>query len=111
MAVSYNWSFPALDITYSEDGFSDVVNVVHWVCVASDGPFSASAYGTVGLPAPGTPFTSFDALTPEMVLGWTEGALGDKYVTEMKANLAAQIESEKAPKGGTVPPPWQAPAS
>lgn len=111
MAVSYEWSFPTLDVTYSEDGFSNVVNIVHWQCVASEDTFSAMAYGTVGLPAPGTPFISFNDLTPEIVLGWVTGSLGEEYVDGMKARLAAQIESEKSPKGGAVPPPWQAPTS
>ena len=35
--LTYSWVFPALDITYSADGFENVVNVVHWRYRAEDG--------------------------------------------------------------------------
>jgi hypothetical protein len=106
MAITYAWSFPALDVVYNEDGLQDVVQTVHWVYTAVDGDYSAYVYGTVGLQPPGQPFVSFDALTPEIVTGWTVSALGQEKVSEMSAGLAAQIEAKKNPTSGPMSPPW-----
>lgn len=106
MAIEYTWTFPALDVTYEEDGLKNVVNTVHWVYNAKDGDYTATMYSTVGLAAPGQPFVDYDDLTPEIVEGWVVGAMGEAAVDEMRASLAGSIESQKAPKGGNLPPPW-----
>jgi len=106
MAIDYTWSFPALDVTYDEDGLTNVVNTVHWIYTAKDGDYTATTYSTVGLPAPGQPFIDYNELTPEIVEGWVVGALGEETVDAMNASLAANIESQKTPKGGSLPPPW-----
>lgn len=106
MAITYTWSFPSLGIVYSEDGFQNVVNTVNWVYTAVDGEYSAYNYGSVGLPAPGQPFTSFDDLTPEIVTGWVVSSMGQERVDAMTASLASEINSQKNPTGGFVQPPW-----
>jgi len=107
MAIEYTWTFPALDVTYDADGLTNVVNTVHWVYTAKDGDYTATMYSTVGLAAPGQPFVDYSDLTPAIVEGWVVSALGEATVDEMKASLAGSIESQKAPKGGSVPPPWE----
>lgn len=106
MAISFTWGFPTLDVVYSEDGFSNVVSTVHWTYTAVDGEYTAYVYGTVGLPKPGQPFTSFDDLTPEIVEGWVVGAMGQEAVDAMTENLTNQINEQKNPKSGPMPPPW-----
>lgn len=112
MAVIYEWSFPALDVIYNEvdpatgEPVQNVVTTVHWVYAARDGNYTATMYSTVGLPAPGQPFIAYDDLTPDIVQGWTEAALGADQVAEMQASLANNIEAQKQPKGGSMPPPW-----
>ena len=108
MAINYTWSFPTLDVVYSEDGLSNVVTNVHWIYTAVDGDYTASSYGTVGLPAPGQPFISYDDLTPAIVEGWVVEALGAEKVAEMTESLANNIDSQKNPTGGSLPPPWAA---
>lgn len=110
MAISYTWSFPTLDVKYSEDGFQNVVTCVHWVYGAVDGDYSASVYGSLGLPAPGQPFVSFDDLTQQIVEGWVVEAMGQEQVDAMSASLAGNIENQKNPTGAALPPPWQSPA-
>jgi len=112
MSITYKWSFPALDVTYNEidpqtgKPVRNAVNTVHWVYTAKDGDYTSTMYSTVGLPAPGQPFVDYSDLTPEIVEGWVVSALGEATVEEMKASLAGSIESQKAPKGGVLPPPW-----
>lgn len=112
MAVTYEWSFPALDVIYNEvdpatgEPVQNVVTTVHWVYTARDGDYTATMYSTVGLPGPGQPFTAYEDLTPAIVQGWVEAALGADQVAEMQASLANNIEAQKQPKGGSMPPPW-----
>lgn len=106
MAIEYTWAFPSLDVTYNEDGMTNVVNTVHWVYTAMDDIYTSTVYGAVGLPAPGQPFINYDDLTQDVVEGWVLGALGEDAVDEMRLSLASKIEDQKAPKGGSLPPPW-----
>lgn len=106
MSVSYEWSFPTLDIAYNKDGHENVVTVVHWRLAANDDAIYATAYGTVNLAPPGQPFIQYEDLTSDIVRAWTEDAMGSDALAETKASLAREIESKKHPKGGSVPPPW-----
>lgn len=113
MAVSYEWSFPSMDVVYSETDpetgkpMKNVVTTVHWVYTASDGDCTANMYSTIGLPGPGQPFTAYENLTPSIVQGWVESALGDDKVTEMQLSLAGIIQAQKQPSGGSMTPPWE----
>lgn len=51
--------------------------------------------------------TTYEDLTPEIVQGWTESALGAEQISEMQLALANDIEAQKQPKGGNMAPPWQ----
>lgn len=110
MAISYAWTFPTLDVVYSEDGFSNVVQRVHYVYTGTDGEYTATTYNVVSLDPPGQPFISYDDLTPQIVTGWVEGALGADQLEAMNLSLANQIEAQKNPTGGALAPPWTASA-
>ena len=64
-------------------------------------------YSTVGLPGPGQPFTAYEDLTPNIVQGWVESAIGADQVAEMQKSLANSIEAQKTPQGGSMIPPWE----
>lgn len=112
MPVTYEWSFPTLDVIYNEidpetgEPVQNVVTTVHWVYTARDGIYTAKMYSTVGLPGPGQPFIAYDDLTPDIVQGWVETSLGADQVAEMQKSLANSIELQKQPKGGSMTPPW-----
>lgn len=112
MAIVYEWSFPSLDVIYSktnpatEEPVQNVVTTVHWVYTARDGDYTATMYSTVGLPGPGQPFTAYEDLTPAIVQGWTEAALGADQVAEMQQSLANSIKIQKNPLGSSMTPPW-----
>ena len=89
------WKILQLD-RKTEDGF---VTTAHWNVTATDGDFSASAYGSVGFSGDLT--TPYEDLTEEQVLGWVWEQI-DK--AEIESNLAAQINAQKNPVSATGVP-------
>ena len=87
MATTYEWSFPNF-----ETDADNKVKTIHWRYTAVDGDNSASMYGSDGQ----TNDQDFDSMTKEdaiaCVLEHSETSEDD-----MKANLDAQIASQKAP--------------
>lgn len=106
MPISYVWSFPTLDVVYNEGGFQNVVKTVHWIYTATEDTYSSYACGATTLESPGQSFTSYDDLTPEIVTGWVVSTLGQEKMDHMETMLASEIESQKTPTSGPMPPPW-----
>lgn len=107
MALTYTWNFPTLDIIYSEDGYQNVVQAVHWNYEANEGNFYENIAGCTPLPLPSGSFVNYNDLTPAIVTGWVEGALGAEKVNEMKLELANRLALKKNPKGESTTPPWE----
>jgi hypothetical protein len=97
MTTQINWNIVQLD-RKTADGF---VTCAHWTVSATDGDFSASAYGSVGFS--GDLVTPYENLTQEQVLGWVWEQI-DK--AEIEANLTKQIEAQKNPVSVTGVP-WE----
>jgi hypothetical protein len=77
-----------------------VVQTIHWVASQTDGDFTASAYGSLGVPAKDpsdSTFIDFEDLTEEQVRQWTLDAMGEEQVTALQANLNKKIEAQKQP--------------
>ena len=91
--TTYNWTIAQLEHNVADGG----VIVAHWRVSAEDGEYTASAYGTAGFTPDPTAagFVPYADLTEADVLGWVWGSV-DK--DEMEANLAKQIEDQKAPE-------------
>jgi hypothetical protein len=83
-----NWNIVQLDRKTADN----YVITAHWTCTATDGDFSANAYGTVGFS--GDLVTPYENLTQEQVLGWVWEQI-DK--AEIEANLTKQIQAQKNP--------------
>jgi hypothetical protein len=90
--TTYNWTIANLEHNVADGG----VIVAHWRVTAQDGDYSSSAYGTAGFtPDPDAAgFVPYADLTEADVLAWVWASV-DK--DEMEANLAKQIEDQKAP--------------
>jgi len=85
MAITYEWSFPNFEVD-SENK----VKTIHWRYTAVDGEYSASVYGSCA----GSEGMDFDAMTKDhAIMCVTE----NQSETDMKANLASQIEAQKNP--------------
>lgn len=105
--MNYTWGFPALNVVFSEDNLSNVIQSVSWTLTATDAEYSANCYGSIGLGSPNpASFTPYEQVTEAQVQSWTIEALGQERVDSLMANLAEQIEQQKNPTSGNLPPPW-----
>ena len=71
-----------------------IVFTVHYTVAASDGTYSSSAYGSIGLEQPEGDVVPYADLTPELVIGWVQDKLN---VEEIEAALQAQIDQQRTP--------------
>ena len=85
MAIEYTWTIPTCEHDIATGG----INVVHWRCTGTDGDYTASSYGTVGLtPDPSSSdFVTYANVTEAQAQAWvwdsvsqddTEQAIADK---------------------------------
>jgi len=87
MATTYEWSFPNF-----ETDADNKVKVIHWRYTATDDEDnSASMYGSDGQSE-----LNFDSMTKEDAIACVLEH-SDTTEDDMKANLDAQIASQKAP--------------
>ena len=87
MATTYEWSFPNF-----ETDSDNKVKTIHWRYTAVDGDNSASMYGSCA----GSDGMDFDAMTKDTAIACVI-SMSDTTEEDMKANLDAQIASQKAP--------------
>ena len=91
------WKIVQLD-RKTADGF---VTTAHWTVTATDGNFSAYAYGSVGFS--GELATPYENLTEAQVLEWVWEQINK---TEIESNLTAEIQEKKNPKTAAGVP-WE----
>ena len=109
MAVSYQWNVQQMDAYPELDGEIDVVFTVHWTLTGTDGTYTGSVYGSVGVTVdPDAPFTPYADLTQAQVIGWVQSALGAEQVAAYEANVVTQIADQIDPPVVTPPLPWSA---
>jgi len=105
MTTIFKWAVTAMDCYPQEDSLTDVVSTVHWTCFGTDGNYNGSVYATCGVTYnTGSPYTPFDQLTQDQVLGWIWANGVDKTATE--EDVAKQIASQANPPVVTPPLPW-----
>jgi hypothetical protein len=91
---------------------SGLITTLHWTATQTDGDYTASAYGSLGVPAkdPSDPtFIAFASLTEEQVKQWCLDAMGEEQVAALQANLDGQIEAQKHPTSASGLPWTSAP--
>ena len=96
MATTYEWSFPNF-----ETDADNKVSVIHWRYTAVDGDNSATMYGTDGQSE-----LDFDTMSKEDAIACVLEH-SDTTEDDMKANLDAQIASQKAPALTSKTKEWQ----
>ena len=97
MTTTYTWAIVDLE-RYTADG---IVFTAHWSITASDGTYSSSAYGSIGLERPEGNVIPYANLTPEIVIGWLQNKLD---VSAIKATLQTQLSEQAVPtKAAGVP--------
>ena len=92
--TEYTWGVAQME-RQTADG---IVFTVHYTVAASDGTYSSSAYGSIGLEQPEGNVIPYADLTPELVIGWVHEKLGGtEKVDEIQAALQAQIDQQRTP--------------
>ena len=79
---------------------ANVVTTLHWNATQVDGDYTASSYGSVGLPAidpAASGFIAYDSLTEAQAIEWLTNALGAEQVGAINTALAGQIQAQKNP--------------
>lgn len=96
MAIEYVWRIENLSVipqmTVNSQQFTNVVSQIWWSLTAKDGSHHAETSGAQRLPEPSMPFSDFENLTQEQVLGWLQTQIGEEEIGRLKANLALQIQ-------------------
>lgn len=113
MAISYSWSFSALDVELGPDAddHTDVVYTIHWRYSATDEedpPHEASTIGTSSIVwVEGDPWIPYADLEESDVQGWTEEEIGEENVERMQTSFDAQIAEQITPTHETFRTmPW-----
>jgi hypothetical protein len=86
-----NWTI----VNMERDAATGFVNLVHWICHDSEGEFSGSVYGSIGLTGELT--VPYESLTESQVISWVKSAMGADTVAAHEAAVVAQIEAQKNP--------------
>ncbi len=109
MSNTYTWQIMQLDCYPQQDDHTDVVFTVHWRRVATDGTHTVDIYGSQSVTLdPEAPFTPYDDLTFNQVVGWLEDAFGPETLEAQEAALDKQIEDQINPPVTRPPLPWVA---
>lgn len=109
MSITTTWVIEQMNCYPTYESQTDVVFNVHWRANATDGAFYATAYGTAGVTyEAGSPYTPYDQLTQDQVVGWVQDAMGPEQVASIEAGLAINIANQVNPPTVTPPLPWSA---
>ena len=95
MTYPLTWSIPSLERVTS----TGIVYIAHYNVVAtSDDGFTASSYGSIGLPAPDPSTTvPYQDITQDMAIGWVKNTLGQEQVTAITVALSSTIDEQRHP--------------
>lgn len=88
------------------EGFDEVVLTAGWLCIATEGQFKVSEFGSVGFPYPKESgiFIPYDGLTESEVLDWAWNSGVNKE--EIEAALLTRLNDLKTPPTAMLPLPW-----
>jgi len=114
MTAQITWIIEWMQTTPTTANPSEVVITAGWRCngaqTVNSVDYTATNYGTCGFTyTPGEPFTPYDQLTQNQVLGWCWANGVDKAATE--ASVQTQINNEINPPVIQPPLPWATPAA
>jgi hypothetical protein len=113
MPITYTWT-PTQLIGYPTfEGETDVVTRAAYTVLGDDGEGHTADYSNwQETPLdPSVPFIPYADLTPEIVIGWVQFALGPDHVAAIEESLAIQIQRQVTPppEPEVLPLPWAPP--
>ena len=115
MSITYTWT-PTYLVGYPTfDGEVDVVTRANYTVLGDDGEGHTANYSNFTYTPldPSVPFIPYPDLTPEIVTGWVQSALGPDQVASIEESLAIQIQRQvnPPPSPEVLPLPWIPPAA
>jgi hypothetical protein len=112
MSATFTWTIANMQVVPQLDGQTDVVVQATWVCTgvedANGKTYTNSANGGGAFTAPqqGQPFTPYDQLTQEQVLGWVWQTISQEKI---ESGVQGQLNNQINPPTVDLPLPWVAP--
>lgn len=101
------WKIAALECYPEHEGFENAVVTAHWTLTSTEGEHTGHVYGSIGFTLDHeAPFTPYEDLTEEQVVGWVKDALGEEQVLSYEQNVEQQIANLANPPIVTPPLPW-----
>ena len=109
MSATITWTVTQMDCYPQAEGETDVVFTVHWTCSGTQtenaNTYNGSVYSTCAVNyVAGTPYTPYNQLTQEQVLGWIWASGVDQTATEEA--VQQQIDNKINPPVVTPALPW-----
>lgn len=109
MSTVFTWTITQMQCVPQEGGHTDVVITASWNCNAtsevSGVTYSADYSGSASFSLdPSAPFTPFDQLTQDQVLGWVWE--NPNLKSGIEANVQVQLDRQINPPIVTPPLPW-----
>jgi hypothetical protein len=109
MANTYTWIIEQMDC-YPANPEPDYVFNVHWRCNGVDEatpPNQATVYSIQAIPNdPSEPYIPYANLTPDIVIGWVQEAMGADGVAAVLSSLDKQLAALENPPVVSPPLPW-----
>ena len=104
MTATNTWTIAQTDFVLSEDGLTNVINVIHWAVNAEqtegDDTYNASVYGTQSVTFDPDNFTDYADVTEADCIAWVQAAMGEEAVTVLEDSLQASIDLQINPVNG-----------
>lgn len=97
------WKVLSIQSHKHEDGFTDVVHMVTWICSDTDGTNTVQVGGDTEVDPPTQNFIPYQNLTETIVLDWVKSKINP---TQIESNLQQQLTYMANPPLETLPLPW-----
>ena len=102
--MTTTWTIAQTDFVLSEDGLTNVINVIHWRVNAEqtvgEVTFYATSYGTQSVTFDPDNFTDYLDVTEANCIAWVQAAMGEEAVTALEDGLQANIDLQINPVNG-----------
>ena len=102
--MTATWTIAETDFVLSEDGLTNVINVIHWRVNAEqtegDNTFYATSYGTQSVTFDPDNFTDYADVTEANCIAWVQAGMGEEAVAALEDGLQANIDLQINPVNG-----------
>jgi hypothetical protein len=104
METTHTWGFGNPECIISQDGMSQIVQIIHWNLTGERDGATGYYYATcgLGLPSP-EDFTPYEQLTEAWFISQVEA---NCEMADVYASIESQIESKLHPVTDNPPLPW-----